>query len=296
MDHLVAPRTSGHLNAQLSLDEVRRTAGLNSTLDLAHGPRVLMADVTASMDQQNIQIQSARLTLGKANLEASGDLKQGSGAKFNASFDLGELGGMLRISARPTGLLKLGGALRLDAQNNYDFAGNMEARQVAFSQGTIRISNVSLDSAVTANRRRIALADLRLGALGGRFVGAASLEEMAAFILDGRLQNFDVETVARTFMHRGLGYNGVVSGPIAANGNVKNPADLLARANLTIAPMAAHAKAYIPVSGRLYGDYNGHADTVTFGASYVALPHTRLDFSGQLGRQIQVRASFEKLC
>ncbi len=63
MDHLVAPQTSAHLNAQVGLDEVRRAAGLTLPLDLAHGPRVLMADVTASMDQ-NPSIQSARVTLG----------------------------------------------------------------------------------------------------------------------------------------------------------------------------------------------------------------------------------------
>ncbi len=292
MDHLIAPRTSAHLNAQVALDEVRRAAGLTIPLDLAHGPRVLLADIAATMDQQTIAIQSARITLGRTNLEASGSLKQangGGGANFNASIDLNELGRLLRVSARPEGLVKLGGSVRLDAQSNYYAAGNIEARQVAFRQGTMRISNVSLDSAVTADPHRIALANLRLDVLGGRFAGAASLDEMTAFQVDGRLQNFAIEPISRTLMGRALGYNGIISGPVAASGNVKNMGDLAGRVNLAIAPTASRRAAEVPVSGRINADYNGRADTVTLGASYVALPHTRLDLSGQLGRQIQVK-------
>ncbi len=227
MNHLIAPQTSAHLNAQVSLDEARRVAGLNMPLDLAHGPRVLMADVTASMDQQAIHLQSARITLGNTNLEASGNLKEangGAGATFNASLDLGELGRLLRVAARPEGSVKLGGTAHLDAQNNYSVAGNIEARRVAFRQGTTRISDVSLDSSVAADTRHIALSNLRLDALGGRFVGAASLQDMAAFQVEGRLQGFDIESMGRTFLQRKLGYNGIVSGPIQASGNVNHMA------------------------------------------------------------------------
>ena len=291
MNHLIAPRTSAHLNAQISLDEAVRVAGLKMPLDLAHGPRVLMADVTASMDQQAIHLQSARVSLGKTNLEASGNLKEangGSGATFNASLDLDELGRLLRVAARPEGNVKLGGTAHLDAQNNYSVAGNIEARRVAFRQGPSRVSNVSLDSSIAADTRRIALSNLRLDAMGARFVGDASLQEMTAFQVDGRLQGVDIESMGQTFLQRKLGYNGVVSGPIHASGNVNRMADLAARVNLVIAPAPRRA-AEISVNGRINADYNGRADTVTLGASYIALPHTRVDLSGQLGRQIDVK-------
>ena len=291
MTHLVSPQTSAHVNAEIALDEVRRAAGLSLPLDLARGPRVLSADITASMDSQTIRLQSARVGLGRSDIEASGTLKEANGhagATLNASLDLGQLGTLLRVAARPEGTVKLGGTAAVDGNNNYSFAGNISARQVAFREGTTRIANVSLDSSVAADPRRIALSNLRLNALGGRFAGNASLQDMQAFQLAGRLQNFDIETVARTALGRRLGYNGVVSGPVEANGNVKNIGDLVARANLAITPAAARAND-IPVSGRLNADYNGRADTVSLGASYVALPHTRVDLSGQLGRQIDVK-------
>ena len=46
----------------------------------------------------------------------------------------------------------------------------------------------------------------------------------------------------------------------------------------------------MPVSGKVTGDYNGRADTVTLAKSYLALPHTRVDVSGALGQRIQIRA------
>ena len=81
------------------------------------------------------------------------------------------------------------------------------------------------------------------------------------------------------------GYDGVVSGPVQAQGDLNNTAALTARAALAIAPGTRG----VPVSGRLNVDYNGHADTVMLGRSYLQLPHTRVDLSGALGKQIDVR-------
>ncbi len=290
MDHLVDPRVSAHLNAQVAVEEARRAAGLKMPLDLVHGPRVLMADVTASMADSAIRIQSARIGLGRSNIETSGDLKEangGAGATFNASLDLGEIGTLLRVSARPEGLVKLGGTARLDARNDYAIAGNIEARQVSIRQNGTRISNLNLDSAVAADNHKIALSNLRLDALGGRFVGAANLIEMAKFDVDGRLEGFNIESLSGVLMRRKLAYNGAISGPIHAAGDVNHMADVAARVNLAIAP--APRRAGIPVSGRLNADYSGRADSVTLAASYIALPHTRVDLSGQPGKQIDVK-------
>ena len=291
MTHLMAPQTSAHVNAVVALDEANRAAGLNLPLDLTRGPRVLTADVTASIDSQRIVLQSARLALGRSDIEASGTLKESNGhagATLNASLDLGQLGTLLRVSARPQGTVKLGGTAALDGNNNYSFAGNISGRQVALRAGATRISNVAFDSGVAADPRRIALSNLRLNALGGGFAGNASLENLADFEVAGRLQDFNIETIARVALNRQLGYNGIVSGPVEAKGSVKNIGALSARANLAIAPARARANE-IPVSGRLNADYDGRAETATLRTSYIALPHTRLDLSGQLGRQIEVK-------
>src|SRR5262249_10232288 len=147
----------------------------------------------------------------------------------------------------------------------------------------------------------------RLAAFGGLFHGSASLEEMARFRVSGHLQHFDIAEAARPFMARGLGYDGVVTGPVQAEGDVHKSADMIARASLTTVrgPTAPSGRGsvrngsyraatgrsgtLVPVSGKVNLDYNGRADSVTLGKSYIALPNTRADLSGSLGQQVQVK-------
>ncbi len=288
MEHMLAPRYAAHVNAHIRLDEVQRAAPLPVRLDTARGPGQLDADITASADDTHVQIQSARLTLGHSNLEASGTLKEPNrpaAVQFNSTLALGELGRLLRVSARPEGTVKLGGDATLRANNDYTVMAKVDARNVAIRQGAMRLDRINLDSTVTADPHRIDLAGLRLEALGGTFSGSASLVEMAQYRVVGTLRNFDIGRVSRPFMARPLDYSGVISGPLQAEGNIKAPSALVAKANLAIAP----GNRGIPVSGRINADYNGRADTVTLGQSYLALPNSRIDLAGSLGQQIQVR-------
>ncbi|PWU02641.1 MAG: hypothetical protein C5B51_20470 [Terriglobia bacterium] len=288
MDHMLAPRYAAHINARIMLDEIDRAAALPVRLDTARGPRQLNADITASMDGNRVQIQSGRLTLGNSNIEASGTLKDANrpgSVQFNSTLALNELGRLLRVAAQPEGVVRAGGNATLQANNDYKITANVDGRNIGIRQGGSRLAGINLDSSVTADPHRIELGGLRLAALGGTFSGSASLVEMAQFRISGTLHNFDIVQAARPFVNRPLEYDGVISGPLSAEGNIKQLSTLTAKANLAIAP----GPRGIPVSGRLNADYNGLADTVTLGQSYIALPNTRIDLAGSLGRQIQVR-------
>jgi autotransporter translocation and assembly factor TamB len=290
MDHLAAPHASAHLNAQIGIDEVRRAAGLATTLDTRRGPKVLDADVTASMDPEHIRIQSCRVSLGHSDLEASGMLKDPSGkesAQFRSTLDLAELGRLLRVSAQPQGTMQVGGNATI-AGADYRVTGNIVGRGLGFDEGGTRLRGIELASSVAVDPRRIALAGLRLSALGGDFGGSAEIQNMEHFRVEGRLSHFAIEPLAHMFLHRGVGYTGTISGPLSAAGDFKNTKDLTARADLAIAPgSAVHGD--VPVAGRLNVNYSAAADTIVLDRSYLALPHTRLDLAGSLGRQIQVR-------
>jgi translocation and assembly module TamB len=282
IDHLAAPRMSAHIDAQVALEEARRAAGLSIQLDTTHGPRMVHADITASMDDQNrIQVQSARIDLGQSDIQASGTP---NAVQFKASLALGEIGRLLRVAAQPEGTARIGGNATLGPNNDYRITANLDARNVALREGGTRLSGINLDSSVTADPHRIELSGLRLTALGGGFTGSAAVQDMAQFQLTGNLHNFDLDQVARVAMSKPLGYSGVISGPVQAQGSFKNTSDLIARAALAITPGSRG----VPVSARLNVDYNARADTVTLGRSYLALPSSRVDLSGALGQQIQV--------
>ena len=286
MDHLIDPRTSGHVNAKVALDEARRALGLNMPLDTARGPRYLLADVTGSMDSASVTVQSARASLGASNIEASGTLKDATrrtSMRFQSTLSLGEIGTLLRLRATPEGVVKAAGNATMDASNNYTVIGNVAARGVTVHQGTTTIRDLSLDTAVNADNRRIELSGLRLSVLGGSFNGSAGIEELARYHVDGAIRGFDIARLAGVFAPNAPGYDGIVSGRVTAAGDVRNTSALVAKAGLEIAP----GPRGIPVSGHLGVDYNGRTEIVSVDHSHLALPHTTADFSGSLGKQIR---------
>jgi translocation and assembly module TamB len=288
MDHLTAPRTSVHVNAKVSLTEIKRFLGPALPVDTAHGPRFLTADVTGSLDAERIQIHSARASLGGSDIEGSGTLKDTSGAgpvQFRSALALNELGALFGVKSRPEGTLKVAGNVTLNQANEYNVVANLDARGVGMQVGTTRISCVSFDSAIQADSHRIELSGLRLTALSGTFSGNAALQEFAQFHLAGNLRNLDIGQLAKVFRPDGFGYDGVVSGPLQADGDLRDFSTLAARANLAIAP----ASRGIPVSGHLGVNYNARAGSVDLDRSRIVLPHTTAEFSGSLGKQIQVR-------
>jgi translocation and assembly module TamB len=288
MDHLIAPRTTAQVNAKVALEEIKRTLGMALPLDIAHGPQFVTADVSGSMDQNRIQIQSARVSLGRSDIQASGTLKDPNNAaslQFRSTLALGEIGTLFRVSARPEGTVSVSGDAALGANNEYKVGAHVDARGIGIHQGSTRISGVSLDTAVQADPRRIQLSGLRLGALGGSFTGSADITDLAQFRLTGKLHNFDIAEVSRAFMAGPLGYDGVVSGPVQVNGDIRDTASLIARVNLAIAP----ASRGIPLSGHVGIDYNARAGVLNLDHSHLSLPHTTAEFSGSLGKQIQVR-------
>ena len=250
VDHLTAPRAIAKINARVTLEEAVRAGLVNVPLDTRRGPGVLNADIDAYADDQRVEVRRGRVTLGASEIEAHGRLKDGGrppGVEFQTTLALNQLGRLLK-SDMPEGVVKAGGNLKM-----------------------------------TANR--IELAGFRLAGFGGAIDGSASLENSERFRFSGNLRNFDIQDAARAFHAGPLPYDGVVSGPVEAQGNLKDAAGMVARANLSIAP----GRRGTPVSGRIQADYNGRDETVTLGQSYLALPHSRVDLSGSLGQQIQIK-------
>jgi translocation and assembly module TamB len=289
MSHLLAPQTSAHLNARIALDEAQRIAGPAIPLNTGPGePRYLNADIAATMDSDRIQVTTGRLALGQSNIQASGTLKNSSnpaGLKFNATLALGQLGRLLRVAAQPQGTVTVNGDAKLTDTANYLVTAKVDARGLAFRQGATKLSGIDLDSSITADPHLVRLSGLRVAALGGVLTGSGELENQALFRVNMDLSHFDIQHGAQAFVPQHVAWDGIVSGPIQAEGNIHTPQDILARAHLAIAP--GHQG--IPVSGRLNANYNGRSDMVDVDHSYIAMPSTRLDFSGSLGRQIQVR-------
>jgi translocation and assembly module TamB len=288
VDHLAAPQTTGHVNARLALDEVKRAAGLTMPLDIIRGPAQLLADITVSADANRIAVRNASLKLGQTEFTASGPLKdvgRPAALQFSSTLALGELGRLFCVTAQPEGTVRIGGNASLPSPGNYRVQANIIGRNLAAGQGSARITGATLDSSLAADHQRIEVGGLRITALGGDLTGSGALENMQAFHFAGKLNRFAIQKISRLFKPGGLGYGGIINADLQAQGNIKNTSDLVARAAVRIEPSPGG----IPVSGRLNIDYQGGADTINIARSYLALPNTRLDLAGSLGQQIQIR-------
>ncbi len=287
ISHLASPDVSAHVKARVAVDEVKRVADLDLPLDTTHAPEFVNADVNASVTNGNLRLDAGKITYGNSTIEASGTLMDTApdAIQFHTTLSLGEIGRLLKLSARPEGTLHVGGNLALRRNQGYLLTGNVDAQNVSVRQGNTRLGGIDMTSAIKADPNRIEVSGLRASALGGFLTGSGALQNQAQFQFSGNLHHFDIARVAQALSTGKLGYDGVVSGPVEAEGNLEKKSDLVARANLSVAP-GPHG---VPVSGRLNVDYNARADTVTIARSHLQLPHTRVDISGSLGRRIQAR-------
>lgn len=283
------PKVSAHVNGHLALADLKNAGNLPLTIDSKNAPSTAALDANVTVASNSIQVTGLRLGLGQSTIEASGPLKTPNGQgglQFKSRLSLAELGRLAKVAARPEGIVLLNGTARLDANNNYQVTGNIQASNLSFQQQGQRISNINLYSAIDLDPHLLELKGLRLAAFGGELVGNASLENFARYRVDASLRNFDIRTALQSTGQKQFPYDGIVSGPIEAAGDLNAPAttSLAADARLSITP----GKNGIPVSGRLYAAYNGATNDVRIQNSFLALPHSRLTLDGSVGKQMNV--------
>ena len=286
--NLRSPEVSAHVNAQLALADLKNAAALPLKPGAPDAPAMadLQADAFASGNR--IQIAALRLRLGRSNVEASGALKDPArrGAlDYRAKLDLGELERLIGSPERAQGAVTIEGAATLDAANAYDVSGAIQAHGVSIEQGGTRVSNIDLVTLLHLTAQLLTFTDFKLDALGAELTANASVEEFARFRCNGDLARLDIRTLAHSLGHA-IPYNGSISGPISAEGNLKAPGTqgMAAQARLSIAP----AQGGVPVSGRLTASYDGAHDDLSVADSQISLPHTVLRVSGSIGRQLNV--------
>jgi translocation and assembly module TamB len=290
VENMRNPKVSAHINGRVALADLKNVANLPLALQSRAGPTTMDLDANATAGNNKIEVTGLRLGLGHSNLEASGTLKDpnGSGAlEFKSRMDLGELGLLAKVEARPEGTVVMNGNLKLDANNSYNMGGNIQAQNVSFLSGGQRIRNVNLMSAMHLDAHTLDLKGMRLAALGAEFAGDVGLRDLARYQVRGNLRNLSMRGAAAAMGEKQFAYDGTLSGRLEAEGDLK-AASLLksttAHAKLSIAP----GRQGLPVSGRINADYRGSSDDLRVDNSYVALPHSRLDVNGRVGSVLNV--------
>lgn len=117
------PKLSAHASGHIALADLKNVADVPLSLNAKNVPAVMDLDATATTANNAIEISGLRLSLGRSNIQASGNLK--TGLTFNSHLALAELGRLANQSALPNDMLNMSGTAQLDPQNNYQLRGNV---------------------------------------------------------------------------------------------------------------------------------------------------------------------------
>jgi translocation and assembly module TamB len=288
VENLRDPRTSAHLTGHISLADLKNLGNLPLALTARGVPTQVDIDASAMLANHTIHVDALRLGMGKSTATAVGVLKdpKGNGAlAFQINLALEELGRLANARSRPEGALELKGTAKLDENNNYDVSGQLEAENVTLQQGAGKLGNINISSALHLDPHLLDLTGFRLKSGVGEFDGNGTLRDFSSYQVNGNLRNLNIQSTARA-LGRSLPYDGIVSGPVDMQGDLKTPGmkSIVARARWSIAP-GGHG---IPVTGKLNADYRGDTGNIAMIRSHIALPHSRVNFEGSFEKRLTV--------
>lgn len=196
--NLKNPNISAHATGHIALADLKDLTHLPLSLNARNTPSVVDLNATMSETNHTVQISGLHLSLGRSDLEASGNLN--AGIAFTSHLALAQLGSLVNKPSLPNNVATLAGTAKF-IQNNLTVTG------------------------------------LRASALGGEFTGAASFNDFSAYQVRGDLKHLDLASATRVAGQPNLPYQGTLSGPISVTGNVKTGLrSLMARAALSINP------------------------------------------------------------
>jgi translocation and assembly module TamB len=283
-------------------------------------PVDIAADVTIEKDR--IGIASATLRTGATELRISGAVEDLAAPRVTLEYDVrasqADVGRVLETKLLESGTAQVTGHAVWTGAGNFSATGVLHAANVEYRDAYIRLRGFRAEGAVSAGpagldvtglrlsgfyappansipvdirieRAAVRGADIRftgfaLAALGGTFEGGIFLQNLDRFHVDGAVAGFEARRVVGVYSKEPLPWDGRASGPVTLEGSFRKAGDLRISTNLTIVPEPGGA----PVRGQVAARYDSAGGTLDLGQSTLALPASRVDFSGVLGRELRV--------
>jgi translocation and assembly module TamB len=275
-------------NADIPRYEAQVLAG---PLDVDWGGIKARAEVTgaATFENNRVQIPAATVRTGQSELDLSDVVVNGFTApvttgRYRARVALADADRAFHlVNFQHTGYVNAQGDLRLFDRSDYVVNGALRGEGIGYGP----VHNMRVTGNVTATPENIRVRSMVVSALGGEIRASGDVRNLESFHLAGRMQKFDARALAALGGIRALPYDGMLAGPFEASGKLqeRDLHNLIAGATLEIMP----SDGGIPVHGELTAKFRGATNTLELGSSWLALPNSRVDFSGTLGQVLNVR-------
>lgn len=254
--------------------------------------------------------------------------------QYKARVALGEVARTFAWRTQLEGPVLLSGNLRFHSASDYQAAGKLHAAGLLFRpDARFTLRDFTADGAVSIDPRRIEVTGLRLAGvalaaltgapnrglepiplsgrmesvvlrrktvdaagiamalLGGSFAGRAQLADFERIHVEGEVAGFDVRQMLRVYNGQTVPWDGAASGPVQLSVSLQHASTLRAAARMAISAAGTGA----PVQGSIEAAYDASSETLDLGRSFLALPATRADFNGVLGRELRVHAESRNL-
>ena len=281
-------------------------------------------DVTADLtiERDRVAIRSATLRTGASELRVSGAMENLNAPRASFTYDVrasqSDVGRFLETKLLESGVARVTGKAAWNGAGGFSATGVLHAANLEYRDAYVRLrgfravgnvdagpagidvtnlrlsgfyapssGNVPVD--IRVGRASVRGADIRfsdfgVSALGGSFQGGALLESLDRFHVNGGVEGFEAKRIVAVYTPQILPWDARASGPLALEGSFRKSGDLRVSTNLEVDPEPGGA----PVRGHLAARYDAASGILDLGHSTLALPASRVDFSGALGRQLRV--------
>lgn len=234
-----------------------------------------------------LALESATLTSGEnLRLNATGDLRDLRTAlraelNLNGSLALAPFLPFFSLPLEPTGTAAFRGKLLYEQDRGLELHGDASAAGLRYRDASTRLGPFNLNTQLDLLPSQLTLSKLRASAFGGSAEGIFQWNPTSGWRLDSELNNLQLAPLLAQLGLGNLPFSGRLEGPLEAQGG-NTP--LVAVADLVIRATSGPT----PVEGLLAVTYEAAANRLLARNSFLALPHSRLAFHGDIQRSLDV--------
>lgn len=181
----------------------------------------------------------------------------------------------VNLPVEPVGRLNYSGKLLFEAGRGFELHGDSRARDLYYRDASTRLGPLSAKAKLDSLPARLTLSALRAEGLGGGVDGNFLWDQQEGWSLDGDLSKLDLATLLRQLNVKEVPWSGIIHGPIEARGGKK---PLVFGADLQITSTSGPS----PLDGLLAMTYEEAGNRLLVRNSFLALPHSRINFAGDL--------------
>jgi translocation and assembly module TamB len=281
---------------------------------------VSQAGVTFTLHKNDVEINSAHWSSGKSEMEASGKITDFRHphieAKYKGRVELETVGLLFGQTELRDGIVDLNGSFRYMSSEDFFSSGQLTLKDGAYSASGFRLSGVDAHSDYSVDVDRMALTHLRGHALGGGFSGGVSLLHWAKIAPKSRMSvgrrekpQFKPQegsaqiTLSGIQLMQGLRALLPPKNPfnqlrIASNAEGKlgirwtgSPTSSEIAIDLSTQAPAAVSSSELPLTGSVQATYHAGEDRVDVAGLSLSGRATRMNATGAIGTQAQLRLS-----